>query len=388
MSGKGTRKFAVVMVCVVLLAACGSSKKDDAKALDATNTFGRAYGLDAAKTSTEKAFAGTATDVSSTPRAAVKGKHIAVISTGQAILSHQILSDGAVAAAKAAGWQVDLLDAKLNPSAFGDLIRQAISMNVDGILLEAIDCDKVVQPLREAQEKKIPVVGMADYDCNEPYVNAGPPLFSAVINYNNLPSSELGAFFQGYGRDSANYIISQSNATAHVLFINDPSLIVLKHVAAGFNDQMAHAGGSTSVTTLDISAADLGPKVVQQIQAELLKHPDVTWIQSPFSFATLAGIIPAIANQPGKYKVMGGEGLAPEVDALRGGQVTAVNALNSDWLGWAGVDTLNSVLRKESPQPSGVGWILADATHNVPASGTVPSKVDYKAEYKRAWGVS
>jgi ribose transport system substrate-binding protein len=85
---------------------------------------------------------------------------------------------------------------------------------------------------------------------------------------------------------------------------------------------------------------------------------------------------------------MGGEGLEPELDLVRDGKITAVNVFPSEWLGWAAVDTLNSVFRGEAPVPSGVGWMLADADHNLPASGPAHSRIDYEAQYRKAWGAT
>ena len=141
------------------------------------------------------------------------------------------------------------------------------------------------------------------------------------------------------------------------------------------------------MSTLEVTTADFtSGRLVGKIQAELLRHPEVTWIKSPFTFATTLGIVPALGPNPHRIDVMGGEGLEPELDLLRAGKITAVNVFPSEWFGWAAVDTLNSVFRKEAPAPSGLGWILADATHNLPASGPARLPVDFQAQYEKVWG--
>ena len=79
--------------------------------------------------------------------------------------------------------------------------------------------------------------------------------------------------------------------------------------------------------------------------------------------------MPALGSHSGKIDVMGGEGHEPELDLLRDGKITAVNIFAADWEGWAAIDTMNSVFRKTPPVDSGLGWVMADAEHNVPASG-------------------
>ncbi len=98
--------------------------------------------------------------------------------------------------------------------------------------------------------------------------------------------------------------------------------------------------------------------------------------------------MPALGANSDHLAVMGGEGYAPELDLVREGKITAVNIYLSEWIAWAGIDTMNSVFRHESPADSGVGWVLADANHNLPQSGGFHPPVDYRAQYKKAWGMN
>jgi ribose transport system substrate-binding protein len=65
-----------------------------------------------------------------------------------------------------------------------------------------------------------------------------------------------------------------------------------------------------------------------------------------------------------------------------------VNVISSPWNGWAAVDSLNSYWSQKPPVDSGIGWTLVDKDHGLPASGEFVPPVDYKAAYKKAWGVS
>jgi ribose transport system substrate-binding protein len=67
--------------------------------------------------------------------------------------------------------------------------------------------------------------------------------------------------------------------------------------------------------------------------------------------------------------------------------VSAVMIAPSDWTGWAAVDTLNNLFQGKAPAFSGLGWQLVDPAHNLPASGPWVSPIDFKAIYKKAWGV-
>lgn len=390
---RSVRPLVVMLSLAFVVAACSSgSGTSHASAPTSTpagaTTSASVSPLQAAIAATALAEQGTNRNVDPTPRPAVKGKHIVVISSGQASISSQIPSDGAVAAAKAIGWQVDLYDAKLNPAQYAPLVRQAIAAGADGIILDAIDCQTVQQPLQEAKAKGIVVVAIYGFDCNDPHAGgAAQGLYSGQINF-GPKATNIDAFTESYGADQANYIIAASNNQAKIIAIQDPEFTVLYYTYEGFKKTIDASGGSQIVDTLNITTSDLlSGQLVAKIQAELLRFPQANWIKSPYTYVSTLGIAPALGAKAGQINVMGGEGFAPELDLIRQGKLTAANVISSDWTGWASVDTMNSLFAHEAPVDSGIGWTITDKTHNLPASGAFIPPVDYKSEYKKAWGV-
>jgi ribose transport system substrate-binding protein len=382
------RAFAAIAVGAIALTVTSVGGASASTNIPLSNSFGYKYGYAAAVAELPKLYAGTNTAVNTTPRPAAKNKSVFIISSGQASISSSIPSDAAMAAAQAIGWKVTILDGKLEPSTYGGLVDQAIADGANGIILDAIDCNQVKGPLEQAKAKHIAVVPIYAYDCNDPTEDAGPPLYSAVVNTDNIPDQKLGAFAESYGRGQADYVIAKSKNKARVLVLNDTEFTVLKYTAAGFDDQIAHSGGSKVVATLNFLSADLGSKLQQEIQAELLKYPSINWIKSPYTYATELGVVPALASQPkGKYDVMGGEGFQPELADIASGTVTAAMAISSQWEGWAAVDTMNSVFTHKPVAPSGIGWELVDASHNLPANDNLVPKQNFEAAYEKAWGV-
>jgi len=85
---------------------------------------------------------------------------------------------------------------------------------------------------------------------------------------------------------------------------------------------------------------------------------------------------------------MGGEGFAPELDLMRANQgVSAVEITPSEWTAYAAVDTLNSLFTGKPAADSGLGWQFVDKNNGLPQSGPYVPKVNFKADYKKAWGV-
>jgi len=380
---------AAAVGAAVAVAACSSSK-GSTSAATTTSAAGPSTttvnALAAAEAATAKAEQGTYTNVDPTPRPAVKGKHIIIISSGQANISNLEPVMGAEEAAKAIGWQVEVYDAKLNPANDSPLIRQAIAAHADGIILDAIDCDQAQQALEEAKAANIAIVPIYAFDCDDTEAGDEPTgLFSANINYNGV---DLDTFTEAYGAAQAQYIIAASHNTAKIIATQTPGFTVLYYTLKGFTDAIQASGGSKVLDTLQISQADLlSGQLPSMIESELLRFPQATWIKSAYTYITTLGIGPALQGKAGSIDVMGGEGFEPELDLIRSGIVTAVNAVSSEWTGWAAVDTMNSVFRHEPPAASGIGWQIADKAH-IPATGPLNPTVDFKAEYMKAWGLA
>jgi ribose transport system substrate-binding protein len=85
---------------------------------------------------------------------------------------------------------------------------------------------------------------------------------------------------------------------------------------------------------------------------------------------------------------MGGEGQPANMDLMREGrQQDAGVGYPPDWEGWSAMDGLNRMFNDEEPVSSGIGLQLFDKDHNMPASGGYKPPVDFRAAYRKAWGL-
>jgi ribose transport system substrate-binding protein len=344
--------------------------------------------LQRAVAATNRAYEGTNRPVDPTPRAAVKGKHIVVVSAGQASGGAGEGVEPLVDAAETIGWDVDVYDGKLTPATYPGLVRQAVAAGADAIVLAGIDCQVVKQPLEEARAKRVVVTGIGAFDCSDPAAGGSDrDLFDARINF-GAKVKNVGAWVAAYGDAQANYVIAKSKNQAKVLLVTAPEFTTLHYIDQGFRRTIRRSKGSEIVGTVEVTTADfVNNQLVPKIQAELLRHPDVDWVRSPFAYATTLGVVPALGSRASGVDVMGGEGTEPEIDLVRNGKVTATNVVSLEWESWAVIDTVNSVFRGEKPVDSGFGWVMTDRDHNLPSSGLPEPTFDYKAAYEKAWGV-
>jgi ribose transport system substrate-binding protein len=390
-------RAAIVLAAIAIAVACSSSKTSSNSTSSGGGDTGTvaaqnpATALAKAEAATKVNFKGNYTNVSPESRPAAKNKSVIIISASQASISSSVPANGAAEAAKKLGWKTTIYDAQLNPSKYAPLVRQAVTAKPDGIILVAIDCQNVQQPLQQAKNAGIKVVAIYAFDCNDAHAGgASSGLFSASINY-GAKAANVDKFTESYGADQAQYIIAATKNKAKIIAIQDPEFTVLYYTLKGFTDTINASGGSKIVDTLNVTSSDITTgKIQAKVQAELLRHPEADWVKSPYTYVTQLGIAPSLGAKAGTLHVMGGEGFAPELDLIRQGKVTAVNIISSTWTGWASADTLNSAFLGKAPANSGIGWVIADKDHNVPptpGSEYVPT-VDFKAEYAKAWGVS
>jgi len=373
----------------LLLTACGGSSTK-IPAAGGTGGGGAAPVTSTGGASTAIASSAPLHDPAATSRPGAKGKKIVVISSGQASISSSVPVAGAVEAAKALGWSTTVYDEQLNPASAPGLVRQAVASGADGIVLDATDCPTVKGAMQEAKAKGIKIVGIYSFDCNDPiFGGGGEALFTGQINY-GAGAADIDKFTEQYGADQAKAVIAATNGKANVVFLNDQEFTVLRYTGKGFLDEMAKCSGCKVVDKVDFTGAELGPNLQQKVTSALLQHPEANAIKSPYTAATLLGIGPAVVSSGRAAKIysMGGEGFAPELDLLRANQgVSAVEITPSEWTAYAAVDTLNSLFTGKPAADSGLGWQFVDKNHGLPQSGPYVPKVDFKADYKKAWGV-
>ena len=386
----GRRSGAALALATLAFAAACSSSSNTASTTNQAPTSATANAAD--QKVLDQVYKGTLASPDATARPAVKNKKIVVISAGQSSISSSVPVNAAVEAAKAIGWSVTVYDAQLNPANVPNLMSQAIASGAQGIVAD-FDCYQGKSQLEQAKAKHIVVVPIYSYDCNDPYAGkpGTPPLWTGYPNYGPEANKNLGAFAEQYGFAQGQAAIAATHGQAKVVFFNDLEATVLYYTGTGFKNAIKQCSGCKIVDEVDFKGLDLGPTLQQRAATAILQHPEANVVKSPFTAATLLSIAPAVqqSGRASKLYVMGGEGFQPELDLIRNhAGVNAVMISPSDWTGWAAIDTMNSLFRNEKPAFSGLGWQLVDPTHNMPASGPWNSPVDFKAIYKKAWGVS
>jgi ribose transport system substrate-binding protein len=297
------------------------------------------------------------------------------------------------------GWKSRVIDGKFGVNdGYNSGMRQAIAAKPDAIVVHAIGCSEILQPLKEAKEAGIPVINIQAPDCDDPKNPGGPsePLF-INMQFNKDFKSAVDFFYQA-GFNQASYLINATKGKATILRDRYTGNAQGQYQAAGQDAALAKCSECKVVSTVDWVAADggAGGVLTQKFTTILTQHPEANAaLLSYDSVATSYGLSKAIVDA-GRQKsmvVVGGEGFAPAQQLIRDGAgLTADVGQSVEWSAWGALDTVNRHLNASPLVPQGIGFRIIDASHNLSPKGEDYSPpnppIDLKGTYFKSWGVN
>jgi ribose transport system substrate-binding protein len=360
----------------VVLAACGSDSSSDAPS-GGTSQGGGAIVAEA-KAAVERAQVPVAefTGPKSGPKA-VAGKKVMILSCAQASAC-SLVAGGAAEAARALGWDAQIVDGKGDPKTYDAAIENAVTAKVDGIIDIAVPPDLVASALRDTKAAGIPVINASEFLRETPGIfgNANPPWVKE-------------------GTIVADWLIADSGGEAKVVIFTDSEFPGVTSRLDAVAKRLEDCPGCEVLATTNLSINDItSPRMSQVTRAAVNRFgPELKYIVSPYDAAD-AFIVPALrAAGRTDVKIIGGAGGPQQMQFCRDGSVAAITVDSVEWMGWAAADQLNRAFAGEPPaaENNEVPTFLAlkDTCDRVPEGkrGEDLIEVDYRGAYKRLWGV-
>jgi ribose transport system substrate-binding protein len=207
-----------------------------------------------------------------------------------------------------------------------------------------------------------------------------------------LANTTIKQYWELNGKVQADWLIGRTNGAAKVvqLVFTDP--IWGPWLAEGFKKELATCSGCSIVKSIDISNADSASgQMAQKFSTALAQASDANAVEVPIGGWLQAGLAQAVqaSGRAGKLFVASGFGDASTMDLIRKSQFT-LGALGyaTHWGTYGSVDTAIRILNGEKPVVEGDGFQMVDKDKNLPASGDYEGGVDYKAAYRKLWGLS
>jgi ribose transport system substrate-binding protein len=312
-----------------------------------------------------------------------KGKSVWVFSCSQSAQGCSVPAGAAVEAAKLLGWHVTLYDTELSPSRIEAGVRSAIAAKADGIIQYSLDCPFWPSAIRLAHNAGIKIVGAEALQCTAP----NQPRLDAVVDYTQGPFTPQ--WFRAYGRAQAVNVIAKKNGAAKIIYVHQTDVASFRYPAAGVKSEVASCSGCSIVDEVDFTSGDFGSGLQQKIQQAILKHPDANAMIWDWDIGDIGAL--AALRSSGRARsivVSVAQGLSQTIKAMRSGQITGIGVgIPQEWEGYASADDLNRLFNNQKPAPSGMGLQSFDTDHNFPSGDLWQPPVDFKAAYKKAWGV-
>ncbi len=377
------------IVSAVVLSACSSPSEVESDSSSASSASGGDGGSvsSGSQELLDVAYEGRLGMPPTTATTPPEDVELWVVSCGEQVPSCAAPVAGAVEAAEAVGWTVDVCDGQLNPNGWGTCVRQAVSAGADVIIPIGIDCPAVQQPFQEARDAGVTVVGGGGADCD---AVGGEALWASERL--QLEGVSVQDMYVLQGKLAADWVIGRTDGQAKVLHLVFTDPLWGPWLAQGFADEMATCDGCEIVSTLEYSNQDVGSGTLpQKFSTALLQAADVNAVFVPVSGVLNAGLGQAVvaSGRSADLDVIAALPVTPSYDVIRSdGGLDAVVGYPIEWGGWGSVDTAIRVLNGEEPEVQGDGFQVVDAENNLPEAGEpFTGGVDYQAAYREAWGI-
>ena len=291
-----------------------------------------------------------------------------------------VISDGAIAAAKALGWKTEYLQY----DALGDGAATLHQAMVDALTYDPF----AVSPIGFSQQ--------VWQDLVAEYTEAGV-IITSIADGDNVPGDAVthgasnASDYIASGENMAQWFTADSAGTGKALVQDTPAYAVLKKYGDGFKAKVAEICSQCELTALDIAPAQLGD-VVPTIISALQKDPDIKYVITTDG-AFIPGLPSALkAAGLDDVKIAGGAADVNNFLELTTGGNSAWTAEAPDQFGWVAVDIIARTL---------LGMEVVDAGGGRPQMLVTPDNVgnpddwalglhfpeDYEDQFKALWGI-
>jgi ribose transport system substrate-binding protein len=311
-----------------------------------------------------------------------KGKKVAFVQCADPVCAK--LTDYMKDAAGALGWSVVTVNATATDP--GAAIQQAIDAKVDYIATTGFPVALFKNQMAAAKAK-----GIGMFLCFSTDVPAGAD--------NNLYSDCYDSTAaNAYATGLTDYMIAQSKGAANALVVSIPTYPILTAQVDAVRAELTKNCPGCKMNTLEVTVNDLvGGTVAQSVSSYLQAHPDVNYIY--FTYASLNNGVAAALRSAGllsKVKIIGTQGLQPQMKEVANGTSAAWSALPEELAVWTMVDQMarqsvgewsTADERKSAVPPYYLVTTPKAANDVVNLDFGWPGPTGFKDTFKKLWGV-
>ena len=260
---------------------------------------------------------------------AAPAKRLALVQVNQQALYFTQITQGAQAAAKAAGAELVVFNANDNPSAQNDAIEAYIQDKVDAILVCAIDVNGIKPAVSAAVQAGIPVVAIDAVLNGDNQVQVGVD--------NRAAARQLGEY-------TGRYITRELGGEAKIGVVGALGSYVQNLRLDGFREGLAQSAPKAKIVgTVDgNNVQDTAQSAAENL---FTANPDLQIVYATGEPALIATVAASVAQGSGERTRIFGWDLSPQaVQGLDDGSVAVVVQQNTRGMGKAAVEAALALL--------------------------------------------
>lgn len=305
-----------------------------------------------------------------------KGKQIWVINAARVPFLQRI-SDGAQAAAKAAGMTAKVVYGDGTTNSAQAAVRQAIAQKADGIVLVVIDPTTIQNAVDAAKKAGIVVTDVINRSVGDalPSGLAG----QMVLNL----KSEMDAM--------AGWILADSKCTANTLMYSPSSLPITVSAAKALEKAYSELCPSCAFELKDLNYGNYASTLTPEVQTDVRRNPKMDYIVAIVG-SSVPNVDAGLRDSNPDITVVAHDGLDDNLEAMRKGttHMAADFAFApSEAIGWQAVDQQGRLLRGSDAAAAEViipSRLVDKSNVGSKESDIWPGFADYEAVYKKLWG--
>lgn len=280
---------------------------------------------------------------------------------------------GAVEAAKVIGWKSILIDGKVSGQVQLQAFNSLIARKVDAIILNSVNASSVGEGMARAKRAGIPVITSFAQD---------PDRFGGLDNIEIVDEAS--------GEVAAAYMAL--NGGGSVMVFDDNSAEEVIQRTAGLRRGFGKYGGAKELLHQNISGAKVGPPEEPLATALLQRYPEgrVQWVYCGYDFMCSPFVRVLQRRGRTEVKVISYDGNLENLAFIRKGQNQIASiGYPLEWAGWATIDNLNRHFNGQKlwPGTKYIEFRLLDKTNLPKAGKSWQGDVDFRARFKKLWGV-
>jgi ABC-type sugar transport system substrate-binding protein len=372
----------LVAAMALLLAACGSGDdsstatgSSSAAASPATSTAAAASPAVAEATAAVQEYSKAPTDIGVTEplNGSVRGKKVVFeqcLAPICALIANQVKG----AAAKL-GVDVQIISTGATPDTITKAFNAAVAANPDAVIASSIPTVLWANQLAQLAAKGTPVLTNATL--------AKPSKGVVAQFYDDAVTANVGL-------QDANWVISDSNASAKTAYVFTPEFAGLFPQVNTYRDKLKADCPDCSFERLDVKSTDVGKVIPGRVVSYLQQHPEVKYVV--FQYGDLATGVPQALKTAGLegIKLVSSGGGPVNYQYIQQGLQARDMALYLDVYGWQIMDaTAKAMLKQDVVVPKIPESWIDQSNDDFDAKQQPPfGNPDWQQDFLKLWAKS